>query len=155
MHFSTSDENFRRKVLFGCKVKVPSTHLRLDLNNWWLMAVFVSNTTAWKLNEKTAQTANVVTWPDLTVVLHMVDWFENFSSWDCVLAGITLFWIMLFILPGLYNCTTKFSSLIQWRINNVERESKNSFSSIFHTEDNWHAFIEPTFVFGNKAYDST
>ena len=23
MHFSTSDENFRKKVPYGCKVKVP------------------------------------------------------------------------------------------------------------------------------------
>ena len=32
----------------------------------------------------------------------MVDWFENFLSWDWVLAGIIPFSIMLFILPGLY-----------------------------------------------------
>ena len=30
-------------------------------------------------------------WPDMTFVLYMVDWFENFSSWDWVLAGIILF----------------------------------------------------------------
>ena len=88
----------------------------------------------------------------------MVDWFENFLSWDWVLAGIIPFWIMLFILPGLYelplNSITKFSSLIQWRIN-VERDEELMwrgnkiilFSSIFHTEDNWHVFIKPQFVF--------
>ena len=69
--------------------------------------------TASKLNEKTAQTTNVVTLPD-----HMVDWFENFLSWDWVLAGIIPFRIILFILPGLYglplqlrNKVFKFNSM--------------------------------------------
>ena len=97
-------------------------------------------------------------WPDLTFVLHMADWFENFSSWDWVLAGIILFSMMLSFCQAstdyLFNCITKFSSLIQWRIN-VEREQKNSFLSIFHTEDTWHAFIEPPFVFVYKAYNSS
>ena len=29
------------------------------------------------------------------------------------------------------------------------------FQVFFYTEDNWHAFIKPQFVFVYKAYDST
>ena len=62
-------------------------------------------------------------WPDLTFVLHVVDWFDrqgNFLPWDWVLAGIILFWIMLFILSDLYglphqlhNQVLKFTNLMK------------------------------------------
>ena len=60
----------------------------------------MSNTTSWKLKEKTAQTRNVVTWPDLRTSHGWLVW--NFLSWDWVLAGIIPFWTTLFILLGLY-----------------------------------------------------
>ena len=63
-----------------------------------IMAVLVSNTTAWNLKEKTAQTTNVVTWPDLRTSHGRLVW--NFLSWGWILAGIIPFWMMLFILPG-------------------------------------------------------
>ena len=57
MHFTTSDEKFRKKLPHGCKVKVPQLKivgisqihpLISDLieKNRWFIAVFVSNTTA-------------------------------------------------------------------------------------------------------------
>ena len=97
-------------------------------------------------------------WPDLTFVLHIVDWFENFSSWDWVLAGVILFLIMLFILPGLCGLPLQLHDKV-FNFNSMKNYCgegiKEFFSSIFYTEDNWHAFIEPPFVFVYKAYNST
>ena len=82
--------------------------------------------------------------------------YTNFLSWDWVLAGIILFWIMLFVLPGLYGLPHQlYNKVFMFNsMKKVEREWKNSISSIFHTEDNWNAFIEPQFVFVYKTYDS-
>ena len=103
----------------------PSTHPRLDWKIRWFNAVFVSSSTAWKLNEKTAQTTYVVTWPDLTSVLHMVDWFENISSWDLVLAGIILFWIRFFILSCLFGLPLRLHNKV-FKFN-VERDKRILF----------------------------
>ena len=124
----------------------PSTHVRLYWKKTrWFIAVFVNNTTAWKLKEKTAQTTNDVTWPDLRTSHGQLIW--NFLSWDWVLAPIIPFSIMLFMLPVLYGLPFQLHNKV-FKINSMWRGNKRIIFQIFSIQkitdmlsSNHHLFL--------------
>ena len=59
-------------------------------------------------------------------------------------------------MPGRYGLPLQLHNKI-FKFNSMKNKCgegiKEFLSSISYTEDNWHAFIEPPFVFVYKAYD--
>ena len=105
-----------------------SWHLPCNGNQALPFSQAMSNTTAWKLKERTAQTTNVVIWPDLRTSHGRLVW--NFLSWDWVLAAIIPFWIMLFILPGLHGLPLQLHYKV-FKFNSMWRRNKRILFQIF------------------------
>ena len=141
---------------------------QIRLKNRWFIALFVSNRTAWKLNQKTAQATNVVTWLDLRTSHGWLVWkflvLGLGSRWYHSLSKNVFHIFCQASMDTLFNCITEFSSLIQWRIN-VERDLKNSVSSIFKNflcfyrttvciQSLWQYLRKKTGKAWNKKYES-
>ena len=108
-----------------------------------------------------------MTWPDLRTSHGRLVW--NFLSWDWVLAGIILFWIMLFILPGLYRLPLQLHNKV-FKFNSMWRGDKRILFQIFSMQkitdllssnhhlslytSLWQYLIKKTGKAWNKQYES-